>query len=70
MLDDWYFNGQHWQWRLDKTPSPLTLSVLPLRADAPVYIDRAHRPDFKGQAQVAALRSVRVIPIYRMKLGG
>ena len=71
LLDDWYFNGQHWQFPVDaKKASALTLAVLPLRADAPVYMDRAHRPDFKGQPQIAALRSVRVIPIYRMKIGG
>ena len=38
------------------------LNVLPLRADAPIYIDRAHRPDFASRTQLAQLRSVTLKP--------
>lgn len=73
MVDDWYYNGQRWQFGLNnlstKTNEPLTLTVLPLRADAPVYIPKEHRPDFGGQQQVAALRAVNVVPIYRLEIG-
>jgi hypothetical protein len=73
MLDDWYYNGQRWQFSLRNlaphTTGPLTLTVLPLRADAPVYLPKEHRPDFGGQPQVAALRSVKVVPQYRLELG-
>jgi hypothetical protein len=72
MLDDWYYNGQRWQVGLKNVQSllkqPLSLSVLPLRADAPIYIDRAHRPDFAGKPQVAELRSVAVKPVYRLAI--
>ena len=72
MLDDWYYNGQKWQVGLKQLAAaldqPLTVSVLPLRADAPVYIDKEHRPDFGGNAQIADLKDVRVLPVYRLEV--
>ncbi|PTT79578.1 hypothetical protein DBR42_21195 [Pelomonas sp. HMWF004] len=73
LLDDWYFNGQRWQVGLRqfglKPGATLNLSVLPLRADAPIYIDAAHRPRFaEGQAQVAELRSARLLPVRRVAI--
>ena len=68
LLDDWYYNGQRWQVGLRQFAlqpgAELRLSVLPLRADAPIYIDAAHRPAFAaGQTQVAELRGARLLPI-------
>ena len=73
LLDDWYFNGQRWQIGLRqfslKPGARLDLSVLPLRADAPIYIDAAHRPAFaSGQGQVAELRGARLLPIRRVSI--
>ncbi|MBV8603826.1 MAG: beta-galactosidase [Pelomonas sp.] len=72
MLDDWYFNGQPWQIGLrglaHAPQGPLTLSVLPLRADAPIYLDRAHRPDFAGAQQFAQLRGVTLHPVYAAQI--
>jgi hypothetical protein len=72
MLDDWYYNGQAWQVglraNLGKLKQPWSVTVLPLRADAPIYIDRAHRPDFKGQQQIALVQQVRIRPIYRVSI--
>ena len=73
MLDDWYYNGQRWQIGLRqfglKPGARLSLSVLPLRADAPVYIDAAHRPTFAdGQAQMAELRGARLLPVRRVAI--
>jgi hypothetical protein len=42
--------------------------VLPLRADAPLYLPREQRPDFAGQPQIAALRAVRLLAVYRLSL--
>ena len=44
--------------------------MLPLRADAPIYIDRAHRPDFgdNKKPQIAELRGVSVKPVYRLAI--
>lgn len=72
MLDDWYYSGYGWQFGLHEAEAsldrPLTLSVLPLRADAPVYIPKEGRPDFKGKSQVAELRGVSVTPVYLLTL--
>ena len=72
MLDDWYYNGQRWQVGLRHLgrlrSEPLTLTVMPLRADAPIYVDRSHRPDFAGQPQIAQLRGVALKPVYRAAL--
>ena len=73
LLDDWYYNGQRWQIGLKqfglKPGQTLSLSVLPLRADAPIYIDAAHRPAFaEGQTQVAELRGARLLPIRRVAI--
>lgn len=73
MLDDWYYNGQRWQIGLRqfalKPGTELQLSVLPLRVDAPIYIDAAHRPAFAaGQSQVAELRGARLLPIRRVAI--
>jgi hypothetical protein len=73
MVDDWYYNGQRWQFDLDnlstKRQGPLTLTVLPLRADAPIYLPREHRPDFGGKPQLAELKAVKVVPVYRVEIG-
>ncbi|MFG6441840.1 beta-galactosidase [Roseateles sp. LKC17W] len=73
MLDDWYYNGQRWEMGLRqfalKPGAALKLTVLPLRADAPIYIDAAHRPAFAaGQSQVAELRSARLLPLRRVSI--
>ena len=72
MLDDWYYSGYGWQFGLRhlgaRLAQPLTVSVSPLRADAPIYLDSKARPDFGGQAQLAQLRQVTVTPVYLLKL--
>ncbi len=71
LIDDWYYNGQHWQVGADllaREGKPLTLTVLPLRADAPIYLPREHRPDFAGQAQLATLEHVAVVPVYHLSI--
>lgn len=72
MVDDWYYSGYGWQYGLRQSQAlldrPLTVSVLPLRADAPVYIPGEARPNFGGKDQVAELRKVSVTPVYVLKL--
>jgi beta-galactosidase len=69
MLDDWYYSGYGWQYSTRHAgEGPLTLSVLPLRADAPIYLPKEGRPDFRGKAQVAELRGVRVTPVYQLSV--
>jgi hypothetical protein len=67
MLDDWYYSGYRWQYSARHAgPGPLTLSVLPLRADAPIYLPKEARPDFGGEQELAQLRGVRVTPVYKL----
>jgi len=69
MLDDWYYSGYGWQYAARHAGgAPLTLSVLPLRADAPVYLPKEARPDFAGKSQVAQVRGVKVTPMYRLSV--
>jgi hypothetical protein len=73
MVDDWYYNGQQWQFALHNLPArenaALNMTVLPLRSDAPIYLPKEHRPAFNGQAQLAELRGVKVTPVYRIEIG-
>ncbi|RZT08858.1 Glycosyl hydrolases family 35 [Duganella sp. CF402] len=72
MLDDWYYSGYQWQFGLRNHSAlldkPLTISVLPLRADAPIYLPKEARPNFGGQQQMATVRGVTVIPVYQLRI--
>jgi hypothetical protein len=72
MLDDWYYSGYQWQIGLRQQAAlldkPLTVSVLPLRADAPIYLPKEARPDFGGESQIATVRGVTVIPVYQLRI--
>ncbi|WP_373988654.1 beta-galactosidase [Duganella sp. BuS-21] len=72
MLDDWYYSGYQWQIGLRQQAAlldqPLTVAVLPLRADAPIYLPKEARPDFGGESQIATVRGVTVIPVYQLRI--
>jgi hypothetical protein len=72
MLDDWYYSGYGWQYGLKQAQAsldqPLTVSVMPLRFDAPIYIPKEGRPDFGAKKQIAELRGVTVTPVYLLEL--
>ena len=72
MIDDWYYGVNIWQVGMNyadvKDGAALSLTVMPLRADAPIYLPRENRPNFDGQSQLAQLRSVRLIPVQRVGL--
>jgi hypothetical protein len=66
MVDDWFYSGFGWEFPLRaQDKALLTLQVLPLRADAPIYLPKDAWPDFGGKPQLAALRGVHVSPVYR-----
>jgi beta-galactosidase len=73
-LDDWYFNGQRWEIDLKHhvalLDQPLTVTVLPLRQDTPIYLPREARPDFDGKQQVAELVAVHLKPVYHLSVAG
>jgi beta-galactosidase len=69
MIDDQFYDGEVWEIGLKRfakdLKEPLILSILPLRHDAPIYFEDGMRPD--GD-QVAAVRSVSLVPEYRFKV--
>ncbi|MGF6602938.1 beta-galactosidase [Paraburkholderia sp. GAS448] len=73
LVDDDFYTGLSWNIGLRNVPIdpavPLTLTVLPLRADAPVYLDERFDPRQKTKDQVATLDSVMLIPEYEMRIG-
>ncbi|WP_338769095.1 beta-galactosidase [Massilia sp. METH4] len=68
LADDWYYSGYGWQAGLKAlaVEKELTLAVLPLRADAPVYIPKEARPEFGKEAQIARLNKVSLVPVYKL----
>jgi hypothetical protein len=72
MLDDDYYYGGVWSIGLKRyraqIQAPLTLTVLPLRKDAPIYIDDAVRAQLPPADQVAVVRSIKVVPQYALKI--
>lgn len=72
MLDDHYFNGQAWEVGLKRfaveAKAPLTVTVLPLRQDAPIYIEDGYRPQIAAGGQVAEVVSVTAVPEYRLRV--
>jgi hypothetical protein len=71
LLEDDFFNGIPWQVGLERFRSelmagPLTLEILPLRKDAPVFIEGRLRPDFGTSGQLAVLHSLRLVPEFEL----
>ncbi|MDR3508484.1 MAG: beta-galactosidase [Caulobacteraceae bacterium] len=68
MLDDHFLDGRPWQVGLKRFASlldqPLILTVLPLRGDAPIYLQEGYRPALTPGAQVAEVRQVTLTPEY------
>jgi hypothetical protein len=72
MLDDAYWDGRVWRIGLKRFAArlgrPWTLTVMPLRADAPIYLDDMARAKLPAGAQVATLEVLRIVPEYRMEV--
>lgn len=72
LLDDRFYDGRAWRVKLSRFAAsldrPLTLSVLPIRADAPIYLDQTAKRTIGPTAQVARLDSVRFEPDYQLDL--
>ncbi len=75
LLDDNFYNGMAWRVGLARFAAelrrgPLELRILPLRSDAPIYLEPDYRPtDVPASGQVARLVSVRVVPRYELVIG-
>ena len=72
MLDDAFWDGRVWRIGLkrfaDRLGRPWTLTVMPLRADAPIYLDDKARARLPKGDQVASLLSIRIIPEYQLEV--
>ena len=72
LIDDAYYNGLDWEIGLkrysDRLDHPFTLTLLPLRQDAPIYLEPDAVPKIPAGSQAAELGSVEVIPEYALQL--
>lgn len=73
LVDDWYYSGDTWQFGLRGLPpalrrQALSIAVLPMRADTPVFMEKNRRPEFAGKPQLAELQNVRATPVYKTLL--
>jgi hypothetical protein len=72
LLNDNFFNGTPWRIGLKRYAQairrgPMELRILPLRADAPIYIPAAYRPgSLSVSGQMAELQAVGSIPAYEL----
>jgi len=74
MLTDNFYNGQVWSIGLRRFLNPksntLALSVLPLRRDAPVYLELPRPLEFSRNGQIGRLDDLRLVPEYQLELSG
>ncbi|TWI62909.1 glycosyl hydrolase family 35 [Pseudoduganella lurida] len=68
LADDWYYSGYGWEVGLKGLAqrNELSLAVLPLRADAPVYLPKEGRPAFSGKQQLVHLNKLYLTPVYKI----
>jgi len=73
MIDDDFWSGPSWNIGLSRFKAhltkPFTLTVMPLRADAPIYYDDRYKIDFGGKPQIAEVSSVELVPEYELVVG-
>lgn len=73
LLEDNFYNGLPWSVGLSRFLAPgksasLTLSILPLRADAPIYLESRYRPIHSDQVQWEELTHIKLVPQYELLL--
>lgn len=65
LLDDQFFYGEAWEIGLRRfehlAGQPLSLTILPLRRDAPIYLPETQWPDFHGQPQIAEIHKFELV---------
>ena len=73
LLDDNFYNGVPWTIGLRCFlprigAEPLGLRILPLRRDAPIFLETRFQTSFNGKSQIVDLKSATLIPEYRFEL--
>ena len=71
LLDDHFYNGETWTVGLKRFASSskngtLTLAVMPLRKDAPIYLQT--KPEFASNGQACAVSNITISTVYRLKI--
>jgi len=71
LLDDNFYNGNPWTIGLKRflrsgDVKTISLSILPLRKDAPIYFQSTSWPQFPANGQIDALKTVAWIPEYQL----
>jgi beta-galactosidase len=71
LLTDNFYNGRPWTVGLSRFldlshPSRLELDILPLRQDAPVYIEASALPEFPPGGQIDVLENIELEPEYQL----
>jgi hypothetical protein len=70
LLNDDFYNGVPWSIGLRRfsetiRQGSLELSILPLRKDAPIYLESRFRPNFGAQSQQVTLKKLGLTPEYQ-----
>lgn len=73
LLDDDFYNGKPWMVGLSRflatqRPSEFQLSILPLRKDAPVYLELPKPLQFAPNGQIDKLSDIRLVPEYQLAI--
>ena len=73
LLEDDFHNGLPWMVGLRRFSTeiehkPVELSILPLRKDAPIFLEKRLRPDFDGRSTALNLKSATLVPQYRFQI--
>jgi hypothetical protein len=72
LLDDDFYHGDIWEIGLKRfaplAGQNLTLDVLPLRKDAPIYFSPKARPDFGSAEQISDVRAITAVPEYEIRI--
>jgi len=73
VIDDNYYCGREFDLGVKRylpelLKGNLQLQILPLRTNAPIFLEDRARPDFDGRASLAALRSIKLIHRYHFTL--
>lgn len=72
LLDDDFYHGETWEVGMKRFTSiagqELTLKVLPLRKDSPIYLSPEARPAFGSAQQISDVRAITAVPEYEVRV--
>lgn len=73
LLDDNFYNGKAWtvglkRFLVPQRPTTFDLSILPLRKDAPIYLETATPPAYAPNGQAINLDGVTLVPEYELEI--